>query len=228
MSLGLLVPTSVRSDVFFEQMPTNVREYLGTGFSKLAKLPQASLTGVASQVNGWLDPVEPGPEIDSLARKFKVGHPDMAAIIGAVSLLASACFGGPSPMPLDTFVAKAKKAGILRASDAAEIQVFGDEFLTPHRLALFDALARENSSTNIVPSFQHLATAVDLRVVAVNDERVVTVPVVIATLQTDVGDKELLFQMTPRDVDQLLRQLQELSEQLSRSKTATIHLAPQE
>ncbi len=228
MNPGFLLPTGIRNDVFFDEMPTEVRDFLGFGFSKLASLPKTSLADIASQVSTWLDPVELEPEIDILARQFDIGRHDMTAIISAVSLLTSACFAGPRAMPFQTFVAKATTSGILKDSTATAIQAFGDELLSPHSEALSDALARANASTNIVPSFQHLATTVDLRVVAVYAERVVTAPVVMAMLRTDVEDQELLFQMTPRDVGELLRQLQELSDRLSRSKKATTHFPPRD
>ena len=207
-------------------MPIEVREFLGPGFSQLARLPRASLKSIASQVSQWLDPAEPEPEVYVLARKFSVEISEMTAIMSAVTFLASALFSRPSPMELRKFVARATKAGILKRDDAAAIRTFGETHLAIHDSLLSDALVRVNSSTKIVPSFQHLATAVDLRVVAVNGARVVTVRVVIATLSTDVSDQELLFQMTPRDVGQLVQQLKSLTEELARSKGATIQLAP--
>ncbi len=228
MNPGFLVPTGIRHDVFLDEMPTEAREFLEFGFSRLATLPKTSLADIASQLSTWLDPAELAPEIDTLARRFDIGRQDMTAIMSAVSLLTSACFAGPRPMPIQAFVDNATSSGILRDSTATAIQAFGDELLSPHSEALSDALARSNSSTNIVPSFQHLVTTVDLRVVAVYDERVVTTPVVMAMLRTDVEDQELLFQMTPRDVGELLRQLQELSDRLSRSKKATTHFPPRD
>lgn len=225
MSLGFVMPPDIHRDAFFDSMPKEVREFLGSGFSQLAMLPKASLTSVASQVSRWLDPAEPEPEVDILARQFRVESLEMSAIMSAVTFLASALFAGPSPMEVQTFVDKATNAGILKQGDAAAIQTFGDTDLSTHGSLLSDALLRASLSTRIVPSFQQLATAVDLRVVAVGGERVVAVPVVIATLSTDVSDQELLFQMTARDVGQLVQQLQKLTKQLTRSKGATIHLA---
>lgn len=140
MNLGFLLPTGIRNDVFFDEMPTEVREFLGFGFSKLATLPKTSLADIASQVSTWLDPVELEPEIDLLARKFDIGRHDMTAIISAVSLLTSARFAGPRPMPFQTFVAKATSSGILEASNATAIQAFGDELLSPHSAALSRAI----------------------------------------------------------------------------------------
>ena len=226
MSQAFLLPTGIRTDAFFDDMPSEVREFLKYGFSKLATLPKPTLEEIASQVNRWIDPVEPQPAIDTIAaRDFEVGLQDMTAIMSAVSLLTSARFEDLSPIPFETFVTNATDSGILNASNVEAIQAFGD-FLNIHRSALSVALARASSSTHVLPSFQHLSTAIGLRVVAVSDERVVTMPVVMATLRTDVEGQELLFQMTPRELGQLLQQLQELSEQLPRYKDATTRPAP--
>lgn len=229
MSLGIfLLPPGIQREAFFDTMPEDVREFLRSGFSELAILPEASLASIADQVSRWIDPVEPEPAIDILAREFKVGRRNMSAMISALTLLVSARFAGPNPMDLDAFVTKAIDANILKQDDAEVVLAFGRTQLAAQSSALSDALVRANWSTHIVPSFEHLATVVDLRVVAINDERVVTAPVVIATLRTDVSDQELLFQMTPRDVGQLVEQLQKLTEQLARSKGATIQLASPE
>lgn len=222
------LPAGVPSDAFFDGMPQEAREFLAAGFSTLANLPTASSQDIASQASRWLDPQEPEPEIGALADRFGVGRDDMTRIISAVSLLASAQFAEPSAMGFDAFVSQATNAGILTASSAASIQAFSETLFGLHRVAVSFALARAHSSTRVVPSFRYLATAVDLRVAAIDDERLVTAPVVMATLRTDVEGQEQIFQMTPRDVGQLARQLQDLAEELSRFKNATTRLAPKE
>jgi hypothetical protein len=206
-------------------MPKEVREVLESGFSQLATLPKKSLKSVASQVTRWLDPSEPEPEIDVLARGFGVAVPTMSRIVAAVTFQASALFAGPKPMPLSTFVSKATSAGVLKEGYATAIEKFVKIYLIPRRSALVEALARANASSRQVPSFQNLVTTIDLRVVRVTDQRVVTTPIVIATMRTDVQDQELLFQMTPRDVGGLVQQLTDVTKRLARCKGMTTQLA---
>ena len=228
MSLRLPLPLGAPNDAFFDGMPQDVREFLAVGFSELARLAPESRERIASHASKWIDPREPEPEISALADRFEIGRNDMNAIISAVSLLASALFLRPSQTAFDTFVAQAKNAGILTASSTDSIRAFHNALFGHHRLAVSISLLRAHSSTNIVPSFQFLTTAVDLRVASVDDDRAIITPVVMASLSTDVDGQEQVFQMTPRDVSGLVRQLQELSQNLSRLKNATTRLVPRE
>ena len=196
-----------------------------SGFSRLATLPSESLASIAREVVRWLDPAEPTPEIPALAEAHEVDVPAMGAIMAAVTFQASVLFAARPPMTLATFIAKATNSGILKTDGAPAVEAFGEKYLGGHSTALQDALARVNSSVQIVPSFESFDTTIDLRVAALKEQRVVTMPIVIATLRTDTRDRELLFQMTPRDVGHLLKQLEALSEQLTRSKNMTTQLA---
>ena len=224
MSIRIPVPPNAPSDAFFRGMPAEVRDFLKSGFSQLATFPPRSLANIASRVNRWLDPAEPAPEIDALARKFKVDQPTMSAIVAAVTFQASALSAGIHPGPLEVFVTKATDAGILKREYAPKIQEFGDKYLVPRSAALSDALACANSSTDIIPSFLELETTIELRVAAFDDQRIVTVPIVIAALRTDVRDQKLIFQMTPRDVGQLLQKLEAITKKLDRSKVVKTQL----
>ena len=224
MNIQFTVPATAFDDTFFEDMPTEVRAFLASGFSQLVTLPPESLKSLAGQVITWLDPSEPAPDIGTVAREFDVDVSTMKVIMAAVTLQASALFAVRHPMPLSTFITKALNAGFLKQEFAPAAKAFYKEHLDPHRAALFDALARAHSSTLIVPSFRSLATTIDLRVATANDQRALTMPIVIATLRTDIEDQELLFQMTPRDVGQLLRQLETLTKRLTHTKSMTIQL----
>ena len=224
MTLQFAVPATAFDDAFFDDMPTEVRAFLASGFSQLVTLPPESLKSLADQVIRSLDPSEPAPEIGTVARELDVDVSTMQAIMAAGTLQASALFGALHPMSLSTFVTKAISARVMEQEYAPAVQAFYKEHLDPYRAALYDALARAYSSTLIVPSFRSLATTIDLRVAHTNDERAVTIPIVIATLRTDIEDQELLFQMTPRDVGQLLKRLETLKKQLTRSKSMTILL----
>ena len=228
MSLQFTIPTAVPGDAFFDEMPPEVSEFLECGFSQLVTLPPESLKSIVSQAIRWFDPTEPKPEVDTLARESKVDVATMKAIMAAVTLQASALFATRHPMPLQAFVTKAINTGVLMKDYAPTVQAFGNEYLEPRSAAIRDALARVNSSIHIVPSFQNLDTTIDLRIADVNDKRVVTMPVVIATLRTDVSDRKLLFQMTPRDVGQLLRKLEAVTKQLTRLKGMTTQRTSEE
>ena len=56
MNIQFTVPATAFDDTFFEDMPTEVRAFLASGFSQLVTLPPESLKSLAGQVITWLDP----------------------------------------------------------------------------------------------------------------------------------------------------------------------------
>ena len=72
MSVRFTVPTAAPGDALFDDMPAEVREILESGFSQLVTLPPEALQTIASQAIKWLDPTEPAPEVDTLAREVEV------------------------------------------------------------------------------------------------------------------------------------------------------------
>ena len=218
MNFRVTVSDAALGDAFFDNMPAEAREFLEPGFSQLAVFSAQSLKSIASYAARWLDPRETAPDIDSLAREFEVNALAMNAVMAAVTIQASALFAARRPTPSDKFIERATEVGIIRDEHASAVQTFGTKYLTPRSAEFRDALARANASTHIVPSFQSLTTTIDLRVAAIDAQGVVTMPMILAMLRTDVGDQELVFQMTPRDVGQLLQQLKKLEVRLGRLK----------
>ena len=205
----------VPGDLLFENMPSEVGDFLAMGYSHLATLPATALEAIASRVNRWLDPTYPEPDVAALAADLDGGVDIMSAVRAAVVFQAAATLARVRPIPLDTFIAKAMHAGALKEEHIAAVEDFGNKCLTPHDAAIGDALTRANSSTHVVPSFHSFDATIDLRVAAVDEPRVVTMPVAIASLQTDDPDRSLLFQMTARDVDQLLQELKTVKARLA-------------
>ena len=226
MKFQVTVPTGARADTLFDNMPPEVRAFLASGFSQLVTLSPEALKSIASQVIRWLDPTEPAPRTEILAHELKLDVQTMNAIMAAVTFQASALFA--ANCSLDRFVAKATEAGFLKEAYVPVVRLFGEKHLGPHSRALNEALMRADASTHILPSFHSLRTMIDLRVATFNDNHVVTMPVAIAVLLTDVDNKKLVFQMTPRDVDQLREQLDEVTKLLARSKNMTIQPTSQE
>ena len=226
MKFQFRVPTRAHADALFGNMPPEVCAFLASGFAHLATLSPEALKNIASQVTRWLDPAEPAPRTEILAHELKLDVSNMNVIVAAVTFQASALFAANCSM--DTFVAKAIETGVLKEEYVPAVRVFGEKHLGPHSAALNESLARGNASTRILPSFHSLSTTIDLRVATVDDKHVVTVPVVIAGLLTDVDDEQLLFQMTRRDVDQLMEQLEEVTKLLARYKDMTIKPTSQE
>ena len=213
MSVHFRVPADAA--VPFGDMPPAVREFLATGFSHLAALPSASLSTIAQQASTWLDP-QYAPDHDTIASELETSREVVNALVPATTLLASALFSKLRPLSAERFVASAVEAHVLEREHVDAVQAFAETILEAYRAPICDALARAKSSVRIVPSYQGLETTIDLRVAEVDDEHVVTMPMAIAVLTTDVQDKYMVFQMTPRDVDELRQQLTTLAKNLDR------------
>lgn len=211
MSVHFRVPAEATP---FGDMPPAVREFLATGFSHLAALSSESLGTIAQQVSRWLDP-QFAQDYDTIASSLEADIEVVSALVPATTLLASALFSKARPLSVEKFVASAVEAHVLEREHVDAVRAFAETSLEAHRGRISDALARANSSIRIVPSYQSFETTIDLRVAAVDDRHVVTMPMVIVALTTDVQDKQLVFQMTPRDVDELRQQLSTLAERLA-------------
>ena len=206
------------SDAVFESVPPPVRAVLASGFSSLAGLTGDSLDKVADQVSLWLDPTTAAPKNEDIARDLDIEASAAHAILMAAMFQASALFGGMNAVSVDAFVAKAVSADILHEQQSDAIRSFGKDRLDTRRTTIQRALARSYSSVHIMPSFQSLDATIDLRVATVDGGRPVLMPMAIAALRTDVRDRELVFQMTPRDVEQLVQQLRVLADRLASFK----------
>ena len=226
MKFQITVPTRARADALFSNMPPEVCALLASGFAQLATLSPEALKNIASQVTRWLDPAEPEPRTEILAHQYKLGVSTMNAIVAAVTFQASALFA--ANCSLEAFVAKATETGVLKEEYVSAVRVFGEKHLGSHSTALNESLVRANVSTRILPSFHSLSTTIDIRVATVKDKHAVTIPVAIAELLTDVDDEKLIFQLTRRDVDQLMEQLGKVTKLLARSKDMTIQPTPKE
>ena len=208
----------------FEDMPPPVREFLAGGFSHLAGLSSASLDAVAAQVSRWLDPKYP-QRTDTIASDLKLDVGIINALLPSLSLLASSLFSNVRPISLDGFVTAATAAGVLKEDHVPAVRAFGGERLERHRASIRDAIARGSASLSVMPSYQGFEATIDLRVATVEEDRIVTMPMAIVALTTDMKDKNLVLQMTPRDVDEFIRQLTSVAQKFSHCDKMTTVLA---
>ena len=225
MPLQFQLPPSAVANPF-DEIPLPVRDFLATGFSNLAALPAASLETLAGRVSQWLDPQYPHPKTADIAHDLKVEVSIVDSIVPAVAFQATTLFASVDPIPLDSFVAKATAAGILKEQHLPAVRTLGEKYRLHHE-EIRDALVRAQSSTHTLPSFANFDATIDLRLARVESQRVVAVPIAMALLQTDVKDEQLIFQMTLRDVDQLQQKLKALAQKLAESNHMTVRLESQ-
>ena len=218
MSPQLTVPADRPSDHFFSKIPPQAAESLTSGFSQLHGLTPDQLEALVSYVIAWLDPSELLPDMGVLATTCQAEPSEMTAMAAAATFQASAMFTAKPPMQPRTFVEKATHAGVLPTDHASTIADFGANHLEPSRDAFQAAFARGRSSIQVIPCFTGLSATIDLRIVDLGRNRFVTLPTAVALLTTDVDDEKLVFQMTRRDVKQLMDRLKSLDEQLALAK----------
>ena len=216
--MQIRIPPAV--DTPFSEIPSGVREALAKGFSHLAELPTASLYVLAGQVSRWIDPQY--SRSASVALDPPVEAEILDLIVPAVAFQATAIFSPVRQIPLDAFVAEAISAGIVHQEHAGAVHAFGDNHLGARSEEIEDALTRSYSSTQVIPSFQGIQAVVDLRVTSTSKSRTVVMPMAVVVLLTDIEDKQLVFQMTARDVQKLQKRLDVLSKQLDLPENMTI------
>ncbi|MDE2906083.1 MAG: hypothetical protein OXQ28_08355, partial [Acidobacteriota bacterium] len=190
MGPQLSVP-GIHRDTAFDNVPPVVRGILSRGFSRLVEFPSESLDKIASQLSLWLDPTGPAPKTKAIADELEVHVDTVTPVLMAVTFFASTVFADTSTTSVDSFVDKAVGAEVLQEGDVDRVRAFGKERLEAHRAAIRTALTREQSSTYIIPSFQAFDATVDLRVASVDRQRPIIMPLAIASLRTDVADRQL-------------------------------------
>ena len=204
----------------FDDLPPEVGEALHEGFSHIADLSPASLKLLASEVSRWVDlgHVRPTPIV--LDPPVEAETLDLMA--SAAAFQATALFSPVRRMSTEDFVAGAVRAGIVGKEHAEAVSRFGSAYLNAHKEDIENALGRSYASTQIIPSLSGIQALVDLRLVGTRGSRAIATPVVIMGLTTDVEGERLIFQMTPRDVNSLLKQLKGVSRRLEEAGGMTI------
>ena len=88
------------------------------------------------------------------------------------------------------------------------------EVLTAHRKDLKRTLGEARLAGAVVPSLSEISLVVDLRVRFEGNDVAVTVPIVLANIETD-SDSRLLLQLTEADVSDLIGRLEEAKSRLA-------------
>lgn len=83
--------------------------------------------------------------------------------------------------------------------------------------SLTDTAARRGLANSVLPSLSDFETVVDVRI-GTEGEKVISVPVVLVHLETDVANQRLWFQMTKEQVERLVEDLKKVLSHITQAE----------
>ena len=170
------------------------------GFAALSRLDERTLAEVAKHACDLLDPLHPMLDGAASAQSMGIPKDDLEPLMLAVSMLSTAMYS-PGTSEIAGFLDGAVEGGFLDDENRRAIESFFENHLVAHGPKLRQALLREKASLFVIPSFRAMDATTDVRV-AHDGTDIVTVPMALLLIQTDVRDS-LVFQATPRDIDKM-------------------------
>jgi hypothetical protein len=201
----------VGTDVFSD-LPRSAKTFLMGGLNILARIHSSQpgiIVRIAVEAAAGVEPT-----VSDLSAKFGLNERDSQALVGAISFLVLV-LSHPNPEPVPTVVEGLVAAEVLdSAAKAAVATVLNDV----NREATATAAFRRSSiATRLLPALTELNSVIDVRLDFEKDQPTVAVPVALVHIDTDTADHEIRFQMTKRQLEEVI---EELRKTLSRIEAA--------
>ena len=193
----------------FSNVPESVKARVRDGLVVLAKLPTDRLANLVEVIKKSVH--SKNPPFDSYAEDFDVSSEEMSSLMMAATLSASILSAGT--FSAEEFVQTVVEGQFLEETHTAPLLEFA-KIVLEGAYPFGDALSRQRLASQIIPSFVEWYTTIDVRVRVQGEQVSDTVPVLIVHLLTDMEERPTIFQMTKEDVEQLIKQLQEVKSQL--------------
>jgi hypothetical protein len=207
--LNFTIPKEVPPGEVFSDMPQAFRSYISRGFEQVAQLNQSKIGPLANLLVEGQDVMDEAGATEIL-RRLEIQVQDKASFGTALGLLAIFVSSRDDVMDV---ISAGEKAGVIPSASSARIKEIASE-LARSKAALKDALEITTLASAVVPSFRRFSIAPELRFGFEESKLVRSVPVVICHLLTDSDESDCLFQMTKRDVAQLILQLKKVEAEL--------------
>jgi hypothetical protein len=205
------VRTGEDLDVVFRDIPPEVKIFLKRGFTLLTTIPQEKYSDLIATAAANLDASHLAPKLTAeIASSLSITGTDAVALLALASLIVSV-LAQRQDTPED-FVEAARKAGILEPG-AVQASLGFARLVQTDRGPLALTIERARIGVAVLPSFQQLTTTTDVRLGFKKGRSDLAVPVVIAALATD-STKNLWFQLTKGQLEQLIARLQEAKGEL--------------
>lgn len=199
------IPAGSPLDENVSGLPDEIKTYLGKGFAALARLPEDKLQALmeVSEENMASPFVASRADI---ASKLGINAEDVTVLMTAISF-ATFTLTSRADTP-EAFVRALTSANVVLAAHALSAlrlaQAIGGK-----RAALREALERSRIASAVLPSLVQFSTVTDLRLGFEKGQVGFAVPVVVIHLGTDAEGEEIWFQANEKQLENLIKDLEE-------------------
>jgi len=214
----------------FSSLPAGFKNFLKSGFAIVAALTEKGKT--ADVLNVVLDEDSSGAGLSRTAGKeistnLGINADDVPELIATVTFCVS-IFIQQATLSAAEFVSAGVEMGFIDSKQQTTIKRFID-FVVENRASSSEITERKRLTARLLPMLTRFSTVVDIRPGFTDDETSVkfSVPVVIARIENDSTTDDLWMQMSKRQVERLIIDLQEvlrkveIAEKWSRGNTAS-------
>jgi hypothetical protein len=215
-SFHLNIPTRGPISDLFVGMPTSIKTFVSEGFAALAKIPASKREELMQVVLGSIDSGSLVEETEAQT-KFGLSSDDSRQMLLAAGLIAST-LSRRREDTAEAIVDELEKAGALNVADRPAILSFASQVIEDLP-TVKKAVERSQLASVVFPSLSQFQTAVDVRLGFEKNRIAFSVPVVLVHIDTDAQGQEIWFQLTRRQVQKIVEDLQESLKQMSVADT---------
>jgi hypothetical protein len=195
-------------------IPSEVKTYLGKGFAVLARLPEDKLAPLMDAAKEHLGaPV--AASRDEVASTLGVEPEDATALMTAVSFATFSLTSRGDKA--EDFVKALTTAKIVTETQQPQALRVAQAIVN-NRLALKEALQRSRVAAAVLPSLIQFETTIDLRLGFEKNQVGFAVPVVVMHVDTDAQGEELWLQVNKKQLENLIRDLEEARRRLDQAE----------
>jgi hypothetical protein len=197
------------------EIPEEARKGFRRGYSIVGKLSAEKQQKLLSRSIEYLEEQVVSLSPKDLQKELDLNEQDTEAVLGAVMLLASGVAAQASGKATEDVVAELAKAQMIDAEDLPRIEALYSTVKSRSR-ELESRMERSQLAARILPAFRRSRTAVDVRVES--GEKRLAVVVGLVHVHTDSRDESINFQITPRLLEKLIKNLQELQREMEEAE----------
>jgi hypothetical protein len=195
-----------------------VKTFAREGFTALANLSEEDLRELAKLIPEKFA-TSAGPDVEELKERLRLPARKASALAIVAAFATAAVTSGEDPSKA---IAVGLEARILSADASIAFQRLIEQ-LKPQGPLIKETIKSQELASEVLPSFERLSTALDLRFRFEGGKISATVPVVVAHLRTDSRESQAWFQLQKQDLVHLLAQFEKLLREIDEAERWASH-----
>ena len=199
------IPTESALQESVSGIPPEVKIYLAKGFAALERLSEDKLTTVMDVAKDYLN-IPVSANRAEVVSKLGVTGEDAMALMTAISF-STFILTSRAATPED-FVQALKSVDVLPKTQTPGLLRLA-QAINRNRAALKETLERSQVANALLPSLAKFETTIDLRLGFEKSQVGFAVPVVLMHVDTDAEGEELWFQVNQKQLEALMKDLEE-------------------